>query len=76
MSLVAATVLTAGGVLVILVGLWDMFHTLLHPTGQGRLSSWVLAGGRVVAAGTHDELIGRPGPYADLWAVQTGVLAD
>ena len=37
---------------------------------------WVLAGGRVVDAGTHDELIGRPGPYADLWAVQTGVLAD
>ncbi len=37
---------------------------------------WVLAGGRVVDAGTHDELVARPGPYADLWAVQTGVLAD
>ncbi|GGK78040.1 ABC transporter ATP-binding protein [Ornithinimicrobium pekingense] len=37
---------------------------------------WVLAGGRVVDAGTHDELVGRPGPYADLWAVQTGVLTD
>lgn len=37
---------------------------------------WVLADGRVVDTGTHDELVARPGPYADLWAVQTGVLAD
>jgi len=37
---------------------------------------WVLEAGRVVEAGTHDELVSRPGPYADLWAVQTGVLAD
>ncbi|MFK5635725.1 ABC transporter ATP-binding protein [Ornithinimicrobium sp. LYQ103] len=34
---------------------------------------WVLEGGRFVDAGTHDELTARPGPYADLWAVQTGV---
>lgn len=33
---------------------------------------WVVAGGRVVDTGTHDELIARPGPYAELWAVQTG----
>ena len=33
---------------------------------------WVVDGGRVVDAGTHDELVARPGPYADLWAVQTG----
>ncbi|WP_202863751.1 ABC transporter ATP-binding protein [Ornithinimicrobium avium] len=33
---------------------------------------WVLADGRVVEAGTHDELVSRPGPYAELWAVQTG----
>ena len=37
---------------------------------------WVLEAGRVVEAGTHDELVSRSGPYADLWAVQTGVLAD
>ncbi|MGC5584419.1 ABC transporter ATP-binding protein [Ornithinimicrobium sp. W1679] len=37
---------------------------------------WVLEAGRVVEAGTHDELVARPGPYADLWAVQTGVLTD
>ncbi|MGO0577842.1 ABC transporter ATP-binding protein [Ornithinimicrobium panacihumi] len=36
---------------------------------------WVVDGGRVVDAGTHDELASRPGPYADLWAVQTGDLA-
>jgi ATP-binding cassette subfamily B protein len=35
---------------------------------------WVLDGGRVVDAGTHDELVSRPGPYADLWSVQTGDL--
>ncbi|SOC57243.1 ATP-binding cassette, subfamily B [Ornithinimicrobium cerasi] len=35
---------------------------------------WVLDAGRVVDAGTHDELVDRPGPYADLWAVQTGDL--
>lgn len=36
---------------------------------------WVLADGRVVEAGRHDELVARPGPYAELWAVQTGALA-
>ncbi|GAA1166384.1 ABC transporter ATP-binding protein [Ornithinimicrobium humiphilum] len=37
---------------------------------------WVLAAGRVVDAGTHDELVARPGPYSELWSVQTGALAD
>ena len=32
----------------------------------------VLDGGRIVEQGTHDELVGREGPYAALWAVQTG----
>src|SRR5690606_7822710 len=35
---------------------------------------WVLAGGRVVEAGTHEELVSRGGPYAELWSVQTGML--
>ena len=30
--------LTILGVVVIVAGLMDMFHTLLHPSGQGRLS--------------------------------------
>lgn len=29
----------AGGIAVIVIGLRDMFHTLLHPTGQRRLSA-------------------------------------
>ena len=33
---------------------------------------FVLDGGRIVETGTHAELIGRQGPYADLWRVQTG----
>ncbi|HEU5085267.1 MAG TPA: ABC transporter ATP-binding protein [Acidimicrobiales bacterium] len=32
----------------------------------------VLDGGRIVESGTHDELVGREGAYASLWAVQTG----
>lgn len=36
---------------------------------------FVLDEGRVVEAGTHAELIARPGPYADLWRVQTGLAA-
>ncbi|HEU5240662.1 MAG TPA: ABC transporter ATP-binding protein [Ornithinibacter sp.] len=33
---------------------------------------WVLDLGRVVEAGTHDELVASGGVYAGLWAVQTG----
>jgi ATP-binding cassette, subfamily B, bacterial len=33
---------------------------------------WVLEAGRVVASGTHDELVARGGLYAALWRVQTG----
>ncbi len=32
----------------------------------------VLDRGRIVERGTHDELVAREGPYAALWAVQTG----
>ncbi|HRO31386.1 potassium channel family protein [Citricoccus sp.] len=37
-------VLSIAGILVILVGLRDMFHSLLHPKGQGGLSRGVLSG--------------------------------
>ena len=33
---------------------------------------WVLDGGRVAEAGTHDELVAADGAYAALWRVQTG----
>lgn len=33
---------------------------------------WVLDSGRVIEAGTHDELVAADGPYAALWRVQTG----
>ncbi|GAB7190538.1 ABC transporter ATP-binding protein [Kineococcus sp. NUM-3379] len=36
---------------------------------------WVLGGGRVAEAGTHDELVAAGGVYAQLWAVQTGEAA-
>ncbi len=32
---------------------------------------YVLAGGRVVECGTHDELVARDGPYATLYALQS-----
>ncbi len=35
---------------------------------------WVLDAGRVVEAGTHDELVALDGGYAALWRVQTGVI--
>lgn len=33
---------------------------------------WVLDGGRVAEAGSHEELLERGGAYAALWRVQTG----
>ncbi len=36
---------------------------------------WVLEGGRVAEAGTHDELLDAGGLYAALWRVQTGEAA-
>lgn len=35
---------------------------------------WVLEGGKVLEAGTHDELVAGGGLYAALWRVQTGEL--
>jgi len=33
---------------------------------------WVLEAGQVIEAGTHEELLSKPGLYAALWRVQTG----
>ncbi|HEY0904708.1 MAG TPA: ABC transporter ATP-binding protein [Marmoricola sp.] len=35
---------------------------------------WVIDKGRIVEAGTHDELLALNGSYAGLWRVQTGTL--
>ena len=35
---------------------------------------WVIDSGRIVEAGTHDELLALDGSYANLWRVQTGTL--
>jgi ABC-type multidrug transport system fused ATPase/permease subunit len=32
----------------------------------------VMEGGRIIAEGTHDELITQGGIYAQLWAMQCG----
>ncbi|MGL4744491.1 MAG: ABC transporter ATP-binding protein [Dermatophilaceae bacterium] len=37
---------------------------------------WVLDGGRLTEAGTHDELVAADGAYAALWRVQTGTVTD
>ncbi|MET1132194.1 MAG: ATP-binding cassette domain-containing protein, partial [Aeromicrobium sp.] len=37
---------------------------------------WVLDAGRVIEAGTHDELVAARGAYAALWSVQTGSVAS
>ncbi len=33
---------------------------------------YVIADGRVVESGSHDELVDHPGIYRSLWDVQTG----
>ncbi|WP_134772296.1 potassium channel family protein [Ornithinimicrobium flavum] len=57
-------VLTLAGVLLLLVGLHDMFHTLLHPTGQGALTRIVLAGTWRVSRATGHRLGSAVGPAA------------
>ncbi|AXH96388.1 potassium channel family protein [Ornithinimicrobium avium] len=52
-----SVVLTLAGVLLVLVGLQDMFHTLLHPTGQGRLTGLVLAALWKLSRATRHRLV-------------------
>lgn len=70
-------VLTAAGVVVVVVGLMDMFHTLLHPTGKGRLSRMVLAGTWKLSSASGHRIGSAVGPAAMtavvlLWVLMQG----
>ncbi len=47
-----------------------------HPLSTVRHADriWVLDAGRIIEAGTHDDLLALDGSYAALWRVQTGEL--
>ncbi len=67
-------VMTVAGIVVIGLGLHDMFHTLLHPTGQGRLSRMVLAGMWRVSKATGHRLGSTVGPLAMVVVILVWVL--
>lgn len=54
--------LTIAGIVVIVLGLRDMFHSLLHPKGQGSLSRLVLSGVWKVSKATGHRLGSVAGP--------------
>lgn len=56
--------LALAGVTVILCGMLGMFHTLLHPSGTGRISRWVLAGTWRLSKSTGHRLGPAIGPAA------------
>ena len=43
-----------------------------HRLGSAKLAHRIVVmdGGRIVDIGTHDELLSRPGKYADMWEAQ------
>lgn len=63
-------VISAAGLLVVSVALWDIFHTLWHPGGFGRIARWVF---QLVWRATKHVLPGRTrqlaGPIAILGTV-------
>ena len=66
--------MTAAGIVVIAVGLHDMFHTLLHPTGQGRLTRMVLAGTWRISRATGHRMGSTVGPLAMVAVILMWVL--
>ncbi len=70
--------LTVLGIVVIVAGLMDMFHTLLHPSGQGRLSRLVLSAVWKVSKAAGHRAGSAVGPAAMvavilLWVASQGV---
>lgn len=59
-----SVLLTIVGIGIILLGLMDMFHTLLHPSGQGRLSQLVLSTAWAVSKAAGHRLGSMVGPAA------------
>lgn len=53
--------ISAAGLLVVLVALWDIFHTLWHPGGFGRIARWVF---QIVWRTTKGVLPRRTRPLA------------
>jgi len=43
-----------------------------HRLGSAKLAHRIVVmdAGQIVDMGTHDELLSRPGKYADMWAAQ------
>lgn len=67
-------VLTVTGIAVIAVGLHDMYHALLHPTGKGHLSRWILAAIWRASKLLRHRLGSAIGPIAMITVVAVWVL--
>ncbi|CAN5653594.1 ABC transporter ATP-binding protein [soil metagenome] len=61
----AALAVTAGRTTLVVA------HRLTQAVSADRVA--VVDGGRIVQDGTHDELVARAGPYAELWSAWSGV---
>ncbi len=55
-------VLTIIGAFLILLGLWDMFHSLLHPRGRGSVSHAILQGVWALSRSLHHRFGSAAGP--------------
>lgn len=67
-------VLTIAGIAGIVLGLWDMFHSLLHPSGQGRLSRLVFSGVWRISKASGHRAGSAVGPAAMVAVVLLWVL--
>ena len=70
--------LTVLGIAVVLIGLFDMYHSLLHPSGKGPLSARVLAAVWRLSRATGHRLGSAVGPagmiaVVVLWVLLQGV---